>query len=207
MKFNADDLLNQHFERRFRGYDVEQVHEFLEAIAREWESTQRELITLQDEVSRQNASIDTFQARERSLLDALETAKTVADELKRKAQLEREQILEDAQDRAEQIIRQAESQREQIYTETQTLSEHREVLERELRQVLGAHLMVLDNPPVRSHKTDPYPVDESRMRRRPQSSHTTMKITEEDITSSVDQIDNADSCTLLGMGQDTPTMP
>lgn len=223
MKFSAEDLRNASFERRFRGYDQEQVHELLESVAREWEMMCKELQQLQDTNARQAEQVRDFQSRERGLIDALQAAKSVADEIKHKASAEAAQKLEDAQQQAKQLITKAERKQAALLDEVKELKQQRQRLEQDMRSILGAHLMVLDNPP--ASRTDPYPIEEPNVRRKPRSAQhsTTMKITDQDIASSRDlQLQSADhddwdfemeeiedyhnAGTLVGMGQTARTI-
>ncbi len=146
MKFSPDDLLHQSFERRMRGYDPDQVHEFLQALAREWEQLQSELFSAQAELARQRELARELQGRERGLLDALQLAKGVADELRVKAEREAERLISDARARAEQLTAQAERERERADAALTSLRRQRVQLEQELRGVLGAHLSLLEAP-------------------------------------------------------------
>ena len=210
MKFSAQDLRNPSFERCFRGYEPEQVHELLDAVAAEWDTQRKELEQLQDENVRQAAQLRDFQARERGLADALQAAKSVSDELKLKATQEAARQVEEAEARARQIVAKAERRHASLLDEIKELKQQRQRLEQDMRSILGSHLMLLDNPV--ASRTDPYPVELPNARRRPgasvaasvtgphaaapaqaMSAHathgtgshsTTMKITEEDIITS-----------------------
>lgn len=218
MKFSAEDLRHSSFERRFRGYDTQQVHELLDSVSREWEIMGKELQQLQDSNVRQAEQIREFQSRERGLIDALQAAKSVADEIKLKASAEAARQLEDAEQRAKQIISKAERKQTSLLDDVRELKQQRQRLEQDLRNLLGTHLMMLDNPP--AGRTDPYPVEEPNVRRRPRTAHsTTMKITDHDITSSrsddhdedwdfdIEEVDHHEMGTLVGMGAGTVTTP
>lgn len=211
MKFSSDDIANQAFDRSLFGYNKDHVHEVLGAVARQWDDAQRELETLRDEVeslheevNTQGNELVTFRRRERGLLDALETAKEIAEDLKRKAEDECVQMLADAQKRVDTMMRQSERKRAEVLDQIQAISDQREELDQSLRQILGKHLILLDNPkssPSASHDTMP--------RRKPQSTSeiympgSTMRITEENIimeSKNHESIDSNNLETLMGMG-------
>lgn len=145
MKYSAEDILHQSFEKKFRGYDPDQVHEFLQGMAREWDYMSSEIIRLQDEVDGQVRELREFRKRERSLLDALNTAKEVADEISNKAQERSERILEEATHRAEQIVASAHREHDAMIDELQALKHQRVKLASDLREVLDAHQRILDD--------------------------------------------------------------
>ena len=77
MKYSADDILQQTFEKKmFGGFAREQVREFLSALAHEWEAMTEELLRLQDDIEIQAKELKALRKRARSLLDgAVEAAK------------------------------------------------------------------------------------------------------------------------------------
>ena len=156
MKYSAEDILHQSFEKKFRGYDPDQVHEFLQGMAREWDYMSSEIIRLQDEVDGQVRELREFRKRERSLLDALNTAKEVADEISNKAQERSERIVEEASQRAEQIVASAQREHDAMIEELQTLKHQRVRFASELREVIDAHQRLLDD--VHSHTPSLEPV-------------------------------------------------
>ena len=217
MKFSSDDIAAHAFDRALFGYNKDHVHEVLTAIARQWDDAQRELDTLRDEVEAlheevddQRQELETFRRRERGLLDALSTAKEIADDLKAKAEDECVQMIADAQKRVDTMMRQGERKRAEVLTQIQAISDQREELDQSLRQILGKHLILLDNPtssPSASHDTMP--------RRKPQSTSeiyvpgSTMRITEENIAlaSQDDRTDSENLETLMGMGLEQTGAP
>lgn len=145
MKYNAEDIVHQEFERRWRGYDQDQVHEFLHTLSREWDFMTEELLRLQSQSEEQAAELREFRRREGQLLDALSTAKDVATELERKATERGERIVEEARRKADQIAESAERQQHKLLAEIQELQRQRGRLDRELRAVLEVHLQLLDD--------------------------------------------------------------
>lgn len=218
MKFNSDDIANQSFNRALFGYNKEHVEDVLGAVARQWDDAHRELETLRDEVGSLHEEVDAqrkeleiFRRRERGLLDAMETAKEIAEDLKRKAEDECVQMLADAQKRVDTMMRQGERKRAEVLDQIQAISDQREDLDQSLRQILGKHLILLDNPtsaPNTPHDTIP--------RRKPQSTSeiyvpgSTMRITEENIimeSREEDEVDSGSLETLMGMGLEQGVNP
>lgn len=144
MKYNAEDILHQSFERKFRGYDPEQVHEFLQGMAREWDFFLSELTTLQTSVADQSDELKELRRRERGLLDALSTAREVADEMEHKARERSAAIVSEAQERADKLVAQAERQQSRLLGEIKDLQSQRGRLDNELRSVLESHMGLLD---------------------------------------------------------------
>ena len=144
MKYNAEDILHQSFERRFRGYDPDQVREFLQSMAREWDFFFSEVTTLQNTVAEQADELKELRCRERGLLDALSAARELAATMKRQAEERSAAILDQAQTRADKIIDGAERQRHRLERENTELRAQRERLDQDLRAVLETHQRLLD---------------------------------------------------------------
>jgi cell division initiation protein len=158
MKYSTDDIVQQNFERRFRGYDVDQVHEFLDLLAREWEIMTEEVLDLQTEVADLASECKELRARERGLLDALNTAREVSDEIISRAEARAERMILDATTRADELVAAGEREQAMLLGRNQELQRQRGRLERELRGVLFEHLRVLDESSVEPE--DEYEIEE-----------------------------------------------
>lgn len=143
-KLSADDIVNQGFERRFRGYAPEQVEEFLEVIAREWEHMRAELERARDDARQKEASLQEYKAREESLHDALQMAKRVSDEIKEKAEREAELTIADAEVEADRILAGVEDEVASLREDIYALKQQRDRYKAELRSLLNSHLEMLE---------------------------------------------------------------
>lgn len=201
MKYSADDILHQTFERAWRGYDTDQVHEFLQGMAREWDFMSSEIIRLQDELEVAGQELRDFRRRERGLLDALNTAREVADELERKAEVRGARIVEEAERKAAEILESAERQQLEMMEDVKALHRQRGRLERELRSVLDSHARLLDElEPLREPAHDDGPTIHRRPRTQPPT-----RVDDDDIEEAVDvaghahDVDDCERETMVGV--------
>src|SRR5690554_2942623 len=116
-KFSADDIANQSFQSKFRGYDADQVHEFLEGLAREWRQVQDAVRRMQDELDEQTRELRDYRRRERSLVEALEMARQVAEEIRHQADRDAELVLAETELKAERMLTRAEQKVGQLRSE------------------------------------------------------------------------------------------
>ncbi len=144
LKFSSDDIAQQTFERRFRGYDVDQVEEFLDTVARHWERLVSELKQTRRELEEANERIDEYRDREQSLQDSLEMAKNVADEVKQKAERDAELTVADAELEAERILAKAEKQATKLREDIYQLKQQRVRYRAELKSLISSHLEMVD---------------------------------------------------------------
>ena len=197
MKYSAEDIVHQSFEKKFRGYAPDQVHEFLQGMAREWDYMSSELLRLQDEVETQTRELREFQKRERSLLDALSTAREVADKIAERAEERGERIVAEATLRGEQLVATAQRERELIGESVERMRRQRAMLGEDLREVLDAHARLLDEQvvpdEVASHTAGP------SIHRRPRTQPPVPGQQIEQAEGPTMVVESADSETLLGV--------
>ncbi len=201
MKYNAEDILHQSFERRFRGYDTAQVHEFLQSMAREWDFFLSEITTLQTTVAEQSDELKDLRKRERGLLDALNTARELAQEMELKAQQRSAAIVAEAQERADKLVEQAQRQQKRLQLEIQELRQQRGRVDLELRSVLDSHLRLLDADSQQQMADSELDIEEEvdehrsvtapRIHRRPRP--------QVDVEDAMDEVDDLEGETLIGL--------
>lgn len=145
MRFSSEDIRQQKFEIRLRGYDREQVREFLTVLAAhlsDYVAENKRLNRENEEMSRELAE---FRRRERSLQDALEMAKTTATETRERAEREAGVVLAEADLAAERKIVGAERAVTAARQALAALKEQRLRVVSEMRSTLEMHLHLIDS--------------------------------------------------------------
>ena len=87
-----------------RGYDAEEVDEFLDEIIVDFEKMQRELDVLKTQLSNYSENMNSYREKEISLNNALLSAQRFADQLKRDAEAKAAEIIAQAEEEAKKII-------------------------------------------------------------------------------------------------------
>lgn len=144
MRFSSDDILKQSFQKKVRGYDVDQVEEFLEGVAREWDHLTEELKRIQRDADSATREVKDYRRRERSLQDALDMARQVAEEMRHQAERDAELILAEAELKAERILAGVEARLKVAREEMIAIQHQRIRFEAELRATIEAHGRMLD---------------------------------------------------------------
>lgn len=173
-KFSADDIANQSFQSKFRGYDADQVHEFLEGLAREWRQVQDAVRRMQDELDEQTRELRDYRRRERSLVEALEMARQVAEEIRHQADRDAELVLAETELKAERMLTRAEQKVGQLRSEMLELHQHRVRFQSELKHMVESYGAMIAHfekraegvevlPPIPGHAPSPIspPTEES----------------------------------------------
>lgn len=143
-KFSAEDIANQQFETKFRGYDPDQVREFLEGLARQWRDIQKSYRRMEQRLNDQADELEEYRRREKSLVEALETARQVADDIRDKADRDAERIMAETELKAEKMLARAEKRVSELRGELFDLREQRSRLHSEMRQMLDSYESMLD---------------------------------------------------------------
>ena len=143
------------FSVKFRGYDVEEVENFLETVAQELEEYIDKINELNEDLERKNERIWEYQNMEKTLKETLMIAQAASEEVKHNAQKAAEDIREHAQREAEatseeakrraaNIIEEANAELARILAELSTLKGKKIILQQEMRNILETHSRLLD---------------------------------------------------------------
>lgn len=97
MALTPIDIHNKEFSSRFRGYDIDEVNEFLDQIIKEFELLIRENRRYEELVNDMQARVDYFSSMEDTLNKSIIVAQEAAEEVKTNATKEASLILKQAE--------------------------------------------------------------------------------------------------------------
>jgi cell division initiation protein len=118
MPIRPIDVRRKEFKSAFRGYDANQVDDFLDAVADEYERNYTENQRMREEVSSLRDRLQQFEDLEGSIRAALVHAEQASNDLRRAATEEAEGIKQSAQREAELTIREAQSRSHQMLADS-----------------------------------------------------------------------------------------
>ena len=98
------DLPAHQFKTSLRGFDREQVSEFVASLATRYDEALREADRLRDDLGRTQALVEEHKQQERNLRATLMTAQKLADEIRLTAEQESQRIIGDAQAKATALV-------------------------------------------------------------------------------------------------------
>lgn len=98
------DINNKEFKRGFRGYDIDDVDEFLDLIVEDYEKVYKENISLKEKLHLQNEKIEHYSKIEETIQNTLILAQNAAEQAKKTAQQESDLIIKNANDSAQRIL-------------------------------------------------------------------------------------------------------
>jgi len=147
MILTAKDIQSQQFHVRFRGFDVEEVDDFLEKIATLFQSVSEENQKLKDRLETMEKDLATYQNQQKSFQSAIIAAQNVTDAMKEKSRQEAEAIVAEAQEEVRLRRNDAELEIAELKRKIGELKSLREQARYDLRQQLESYLHMLETEP------------------------------------------------------------
>ena len=118
MPIRPIDIRRKEFKNGFRGYDANQVDDFLDAVADEYERNYTENQRMREEVSSLRDRLQQFEDLEGSIRAALVHAEQASNDLRRAATSEAEDLRQSAQREADFTIKEAQTRSHQMLADS-----------------------------------------------------------------------------------------
>lgn len=100
------DIQRQDFEVKLRGYNANEVDDFLDLVGKDYEKLYRENAELREQVKQLDKSIEQYRAMEETLQKSIVLAQTAAEDIKKNATEKADVIVNEAQSKSENMYRQ-----------------------------------------------------------------------------------------------------
>ena len=104
MKLTPMDISNKEFKKGFRGYDCDEVDEFINEIIENYEELYKENSRLKENLSRVNEKLEHYVKIENTIQNTLLLAQNAAEQAREASQKESDMILKNANDVAKKIL-------------------------------------------------------------------------------------------------------
>lgn len=144
MSLTPMDIQNKEFERGFRGYKQEEVDEFLEKVAKEFERIVKEKVSLEEKISLLEEKLAQYQKLENTLHNSIIVAQETAEDVKRNANKEAELIRKEAEKEARRIIEEARYKASRILAEHEEIYKQAQIFKLRFRSFIEAQLASLE---------------------------------------------------------------
>jgi len=144
MRITPMDIEQQQFGRSFRGYNEEEVDNFLDRIAKDYEEVLNENIKYKEDIERLQARLEEYSRMEETLRNALVNAQQSASSIRESVQKEAQAIIENAKIEAEQIKQKAKQEIFDINNEITALQKRKFLILEKLKNTLKLHIRMLD---------------------------------------------------------------
>lgn len=143
MNVSSLEIKKQEFKQSLRGYDPVEVRAFLEMLAMQWSELQAEQRRSEDKIVELKAKLEHYERVEVALQEALQTARDSSRHALENAQQEANLIVKEAEGKAEDIKRAAKRERDQLHEDVQRLLSRRDELVARLRAFLLSEVELL----------------------------------------------------------------
>jgi cell division initiation protein len=137
------DIHNKEFSKGFRGYDEDQVNEFLDQIIKDYELMIREKKELEDRLTSLNERLGHFTTIEETLNKSIIVAQEAAEEVRGNAKKEAKLIIREAEKNADRIVNESLSKARKIALDIEELKKQSKVFRTRFKMLVEAQLDLL----------------------------------------------------------------
>lgn len=143
MPLSPLDIHNKEFGRRLRGYDEDEVNEFLDQVIKDYESLIRENKEMQNQVLGLQERLNHFTNIEETLSKTIIVAQEAADEVRNNAKKEAQLIIKESEKNADRIINESLAKSRKVSLEVEELKKQASVYRARFRTLVEAQLELL----------------------------------------------------------------
>jgi len=144
MRITPMDIEQQEFTRSFRGYNEEEVDDFLDKIVKDYEELINENVRLNEEIEKMQEKLKEFGEIEESLRRALLDARKSAEEMKGRVENEAKVIIEKAKMEAKALKEQVFQSEDLVKNEIDSLRRYKFVFKEKFKSMLNLYLKMLE---------------------------------------------------------------
>ena len=145
MRITPMDIEQQEFSRSFRGYNEEEVDDFLDKIVKDYEELINENVRLNEEIERMQEKLKEFSEIEETLRSALLNAQKSAEEMKGRVESEAKIIIEKAEMEAKALKQQVFQKEDLLKNEIDNLRRYKFIFKEKFKSMLNLYLKMLEN--------------------------------------------------------------
>lgn len=139
------DIENKRFTKTIKGYNVDEVDDFLDQLTIEYEKLYKENAEYKEKFDQQNKELEHYKTVEHTLQSTLLMAQSTAEDIKSMAQKQADQIIEDAKNEAQKMVEDVNKDEIEIRRKTEELKKQFEVYKAKMEALLISQLELLQN--------------------------------------------------------------
>jgi len=145
MRITPMDIEQQEFSRSFRGYNEEEVDDFLDKIVKDYEELINENVRLNEEIERMQEKLKEFSEIEETLRSALLNAQKSAEDMKGRVESEAKIIIEKAEMDAKTLKQQILQREDLVKNEIDNLRRYKFTFKEKFKSMLNLYLKMIEN--------------------------------------------------------------
>ena len=145
MRITPMDIEQQEFTRSFRGYNEEEVDDFLDKIVKDYEELINENLRLNEEIERMQEKLKEFSEIEETLRSALLNAQKSAEDMKGRVESEAKIIIEKAEMEAKALKQQVFQKEDLLKNEIDNLRRYKFIFKEKFKSMLNLYLKMVES--------------------------------------------------------------
>ncbi len=139
------DIHNKEFKRSLRGYNEDEVNDFLDRVIKDYEALIRQNKELEERVQHTEDQIKQFKAMEDSLGKSIMLAQETSEELKQNARKEAQLVIREAEKNADRIVQDALNKARRTALDLDEVKKQAAIFRARLRSLLQAQGELLES--------------------------------------------------------------
>ena len=144
MPLSPLDIHNKEFGKGFRGYNEDEVNEFLDQIIKDFELLLKEKKELEEKLKSSSERVGHFTTIESTLQKSIVIAQEAAEEVRRNSQKEAKLIVKEAEKNADRIVNEALTKARRIALEIEELKKQSKVFRNRFKMLVEAQLDLIN---------------------------------------------------------------
>ncbi|MFB5191583.1 DivIVA domain-containing protein [Alicyclobacillus fastidiosus] len=145
MPLSPIDIHNKEFGRSFRGYNEDEVDDFLERVIQDYEGLIRTNKQLEEDMNRLNEKLAHYDSLEDSLSKSILVAQETAEEVKSNARKEAQLIIREAEKNADRIVSEALNKARKIALDMEEMQKQAAVFRARFRSLVQSQLEMMES--------------------------------------------------------------
>ena len=145
MRITPMDIEQQEFSKSFRGYNEEEVDDFLDKIVKDYEELINENVRLNEEIEKMQEKLKEFSEIEETLRSALLNAQKSAEEMKGRVESEAKIIIEKAELEAKALKQQVFQREDLVKNEIDNLRRYKFNFKEKFKSMLNLYLKMIES--------------------------------------------------------------
>ena len=144
MELSPIEIRSQKFSKKIKGYDVTEVENFLEIVAKDLEKLYGEYYGLKEELVKKNQEITDYKEKDKSISEAILMVQSVSNDIKKAAIMEAESIKNRAISESENIIKDANKKYAEIVKNIEELLNKKIIIVNSLKNLLQTNIDIVN---------------------------------------------------------------
>ena len=145
MKITSMDINNKEFKKIIRGYDCDDVDEFLDQVAEDYETVYKENSSLKERIIALEEKMQQYTKIETTLQNTLILAQNTAEQYKLNTQKESEMMIDSAKSTAQRIIEKAKNDSIKLNSENDSIKQDYIKFKAKFRNFMNTQMETFDS--------------------------------------------------------------